>query len=182
MCRPCPGGRPAPVGEVAEVGPKPADAVGIEAVGRLVEQEDLRVTQERTRQRQPLPHAEREPARPLVCCRLESYVAQHLLDPPGRNAAEGGCRPQMVPGRAAGVHAAGVEDRSDDPGRVLQIAVAGAVVANRTAVRSGESDHHPHRGRLPRAAGADEPRDAADRDVEGHVVNREALAVLLGES
>jgi hypothetical protein len=50
--------RAAPVGEVAEVGAQPADAVRVQAVGWLVEQKDLRVTEERSGQHQPLTHAE----------------------------------------------------------------------------------------------------------------------------
>ena len=57
---------PPALGEAAEVVAEPADAVGVEAVGRLVEQQDLRVAEQRAGQGQTLPHAEGEPAGALV--------------------------------------------------------------------------------------------------------------------
>ncbi len=88
----------------------------------------------------------------------------------------------MVAGGPAGVHAAGVEHRADDPRRLQQPGVADAVVADVAAVGSGETDHHPHGGRLAGAVRADEAGDPPGRDLEGHVVDGDAVAVVLGES
>ena len=106
------------LGEVAEVVAQPADAVGVEAVGRFVEQQDARVAEQRTGEGQTLAHAEGEPAGPLVHRGLEPDLGQHLLDPIGGDAADRGHGPEVVAGGAAGVHASGVEDGADDAGRV----------------------------------------------------------------
>src|SRR5687768_12239546 len=74
--------------------------------------------------------------------------------------------------RSFGMHA-GVEDAADGPGGPLEIGVVDAVVADLTAVGSGQPDHHPHGGRLPGAVRADESGDAPGRHVEGHVVDGE---------
>ena len=128
---------PPRAGEVAEVVAQPADAVGVEAVGRLVEQQDLRVAEEGAGQGEALAHAEREAAGALVGGRLEADLGQDLVDPVGRDVAHRGHGPQVVPGRAAGVHAAGVEDGADQAGRVPEVGVADAVVADLAARRVG---------------------------------------------
>ena len=50
--------RPCVVGEVAEEAAQPLDALGVQAVGRLVEHQDGGVAEQRGGQGQPLPHAE----------------------------------------------------------------------------------------------------------------------------
>src|SRR5215469_10072495 len=54
------------VGQGAQQPAQPGDAGGVEAVGRLVEQENLRVAEEGRGQAQALAHAEREPPHPSV--------------------------------------------------------------------------------------------------------------------
>ena len=49
-------------GEVAQERAQPRDALGVEAVGGLVEHEDARVAEERGRELQALPHAHAEAA------------------------------------------------------------------------------------------------------------------------
>ena len=75
---------PPRVGEVAQVGAQPADAVRVETVGRLVEQQHLRVAEQRAGQSEPLTHAEREPAGPLIGRRVESDLREDLVGPAGR--------------------------------------------------------------------------------------------------
>ena len=67
-------------------------------------------------------------------------------------------------------------------GRVTEVGVADAVVADLAVVGVGEPDHHPHRGRLAGSVRADEAGDAAGGDVEGQVVDGGAVAVVLGDS
>ena len=113
---------PPRVGEVAQVVAQPADAVGVEAVGRLVEQEHLRVAEQRGGQSEALAHAEREAAGPLVGCRFEPDFGQDLVDAVGGDAAVGRDGPKVVAGGAARVHAPGVENRADDVRRGPQSA------------------------------------------------------------
>ena len=66
------------------------DAMGIEPVGRLVENEKLRFVQERNGDRQPLLHAERELIRKLPSGSRQADELEHLRDP-GPVAAK--CQP-----------------------------------------------------------------------------------------
>ena len=106
--------RAALCGEGAQGVPQPANAVGVEAVGRFVEQQHLGLSQQGAGEGEALAHAEREAAGALVRGTLESDLAEDLVDPIHGDRAERGGRPQMVPGCSAGVHAAGVEHRADD--------------------------------------------------------------------
>ena len=157
--------------EVGEVEPQPTDAVGIESVRRLVEQQDLRVSEQGAGEGQALAHAEGEPAGALVGGRLETDLDQHLVHPGRRDRAHGGHGPEVVSSSVAGVHAAGVENGADQAGGVPEVVVADAVVADLAMVGVGEPDHHPHRGRLAGSVRADEAGDAAGGHVERQVVD-----------
>ena len=106
---------------------------------------------------------------------------EHLVDASGGQHAHRGHRPQMVPGRAAGVHRPGVEDGTDGPGRVAQFGVAGTAVGDLAGVGSGEADHHPHRGRLAGSVRADEAGDPPGCELERQIFDDRAPAVGLGE-
>ena len=80
--------------------------------------------------------SENPPAR-WSAAALEPDLGQHLVDPAGGDAAEGGGGPQVVAGGAAGVHAAGVEHRADDAGRVAQVARSGRRRSGRRRGRAG---------------------------------------------
>jgi hypothetical protein len=88
----------------------------------------------------------------------------------------------MVPSGPAGVHAACIEHRADDACGPQQSRVRNAVIADLAVVGTRQPDHHPHRRRLPGAVRADESGDPAGRDVEAHLVDGDAVAVVLGES
>ena len=99
----------------------------------------------------------------------------------GGDAAGGGSGPEVVAGGVAGVHAAGVEDGADEAGRLAEVGVADAAVADVAVVGAGEPDHHPHGGGLAGAVGADEAGDPAGGHGEAEVVDGDAVAVGLGE-
>ena len=80
------------------------------------------------------------------------------------------------------MHAAGVEHRPDHASRVLEVAVADAVVADLAPIGPGEPDHHPHGGGLAGAVGADEAGDPTGGQVEAEVVDGDPVAVVLGQS
>lgn len=80
---------PPMVGVVAQQATHPADAGGVEPVGRFVEDQHLRLTQEGGRKAESLPHAQRvitDPPRRLLRC--EADQVQHFLDTPVRQAHE----------------------------------------------------------------------------------------------
>ncbi len=53
-------------GVVAQHGTQPGDALGVEAVGRLVEHEHIGLAEQGLGERQALPHAHREAQQPAV--------------------------------------------------------------------------------------------------------------------
>jgi hypothetical protein len=71
--------------------PDPQDAFGVEPVDRLVEQQDLRVTEHGHGHAEPLAHAEREAPYPEPACtvdRHKRYPVRHARPTP----AAGGCQ------------------------------------------------------------------------------------------
>ena len=160
---------------------EPADPVGIEAVGRFVEQQHVGLSQQCAREGQTLTHAQREAAGALIGGGVEPDLVEHVGDPTTRDAAELGDGEEVVARGPAGVHAAGIEDRADDASRAEQLGVVDASVADLAAVRSGEADHHSHGGRLAGTVRSDEAGDTAGGHLERHVVDDDVLAVPLGE-
>ena len=72
--------RPAAVGERTEEAAQPVHALGVEAVGGLVEDQHLRVAEQGARQAEPLAHAEREALDAPVADVAEPDQLQHLVD------------------------------------------------------------------------------------------------------
>ena len=72
----------AAVGEVAEQSAHPPDAGRVEPVGRLVEDQHLRVADQRRREAEPLPHAQGVVAHaPRRLRRGQADEVEHLVDP-----------------------------------------------------------------------------------------------------
>ena len=89
------------------------DALGVEAVDRLVEEHRLRVAEERGGDAEPLAHAERELAGALARDVVEADEVDHLVDAALRDAVRLREREQVVVRRAAGVDGARLEQRAD---------------------------------------------------------------------
>ena len=168
-------------GDVPDELTHPPHALGVEAVDGFVEDQGVRVAQERGGDAESLPHTEREAARTLVgdggdAGQLDDLVDAAAADPVGRRHD-----PQVVAGRAAGVHGLGVEKDADFAERggeaVVGLAVDGHVARSRTV----ESDDHAHRGRFAGAVGAEEAGDAPGGDGERDVGYGGTGAVSLGE-
>ena len=94
------------------------DALRVEAVDRLVEEQHLRVAEQRSRDAEPLAHAEREATGALAGDVLQAHHAQHLVHPPGGDARQLGEAEQVAARAAAAVHRLGVEQRADLAGGV----------------------------------------------------------------
>ena len=73
--------RPALGGELLQQVADPADTFGVEAVDRLVKQQDPRVAEQGGGDAQPLGHAERELPGAAVRGLLDAGNGEHLLDP-----------------------------------------------------------------------------------------------------
>ena len=137
-----------------------ADARGVEAVRRLVEDEDGRVRQERLRDADALAHPERVRPHEAVEALVHVDEARELVDP------SRGAVPDH-PGEVLEVLAAGQElvevgrldDAADLAHRGLELALEVVPVDDDAAARGPhEADEHPDRRRLPRAVRAEETR------------------------
>ena len=161
----------------------PVDAGRVEAVGRLVEDQDARVAEQRVGDAESLAHAEGvvpEPAPRLG--RRQRDQLEHLVDPRPRQAHGLGADREDLAAGAAVVLRRGVEEHADQQTRVRDVAVA--VPPDRDAPRAGrrEADHDAHRGGLARAVRPEEAGDPARSCHEGHVVDGPVAAVRLGYS
>ena len=126
----------------------PVDALGVQAVGGLVEHQHRRVTEQRRGDAEPLLHAEREPAGPPAGDRVQPGQGQHLGDPGRPDAVAARDRAQVLPGGPAGMHrvrvqhCAGLVQRADDP-------LVGAAPDKRPARSGGvQAQDDPQRGGL----------------------------------
>ena len=153
------------------------DALRVEPVGRLVEDQQFRTTQQRTGQPQPLPHAQRvRPDRPAADAGQPDLL-EHLHHP-------------GLPGPPSAARAGSVQDRQILPAG--QVAVGGRTLDQRThprqhapalarhprpehldlaGGRQDEAEQHPDGRRLARAVGAQEAVDVARPDVEVDAVD-----------
>ena len=98
-------------GERDEDVAQPAHALRVQAVGGLVEHEDLRVAEQRGRQREALAHAHRVALHAAVARRRELGHVEHLVDAAVRQAGGGGERAQVAaPGAARDARRAASSD------------------------------------------------------------------------
>ena len=107
-------------GEVAEEAAQPADAVGIEPVGRLVEHEHLRVAEQRRGQAEALPHAQRVAADLALAGIAQPDQLEHLVGAPSRQAGGRAQDAQVVACGASRVEARRLERGADDAQRGVQ--------------------------------------------------------------
>ena len=82
--------------EVPQEAAQPADALGVEPVGRFVQDQHPRVAEQRGGQAEPLPHAEREAAGPAAGERGEADEREQLVDAASGDAGGRREHPQVV--------------------------------------------------------------------------------------
>ena len=87
----------------------------------------------------------------------------------------------MMSGATATDDGLGVQQRAERPERVGQFAVRLAVDQDRAGARRIKAQDHPHGGRLAGPVRAEEAGDPAGPVDEGGFVDRNRLAVALGE-
>ena len=140
---------PAAVGEVAQQRAHPAHALGVEPVGRLVEDQHLRVADQRVRDPQPLAHAERVLPAPACARRRRRGRRARAARPRARPARRAAARSARAPRARAGPGCCAAASSSTPTRRpgYRQRRVGPPSTAAEPRVRAREPDEHPQRGR-----------------------------------
>ena len=167
-------------GQLAQERAQPADALRVQPVGGLVQDEDLRVAHQCRSQAQTLVHAQREAPGTAVRRVTQLDELEHLLDAGTRHSRLGGDDAQVVAGRTAWV-CSGLEHRPDMPQRVDDVAVCVTADAGAARGRGDQAEQSAQGRRLARAVRPEEPRDLPGRDREAQVVHGAHVAVVLGQ-
>jgi hypothetical protein len=169
-------------GSAAQDVAQPANALRVQAVRGLVEDEHLGIAQERGGEAQALAHPGGVAARAPIRGNAHLDEIEHLVHARRRQSGEGGEGAQMVAPRASRMHSADLEVRSDRARRIRKLDER--LPEDRRAPRGGPSqaEHHAQRRRLARAVGTEEAGDRARTDLEGEFVHRGDRAVALGQA
>jgi len=153
----------------------PDDALGIQAVERLVEHEHRRVAQHRGGEAEPLPHAEGVAAGLAPDRGPQASCVDDLVDPFGVQALGVRQPQQVVAGGAARLQRGGVQQRPDVAQRVPQRPVRVAADQRGAGVGRVQAEDDPHRGGLARTVGPDEAGDLAGLHGERHAIQGRRL-------
>jgi hypothetical protein len=133
-----------PPKEVAQ----PSHALGIEAVCRLVEDEQLGIAEQRGRQAQALTHAKRIALHTATRRRTHIDESEHLLHPAWRYMRDRRQHPQVIQPCPSGMQIGRVEHRADASGRPLQFGVRASEDESPALRRLGKAEEHPQGRRL----------------------------------
>src|SRR5690606_36033190 len=166
------------VGEGPQHRAHPADAGRVEPVGRLVEDEHLRLAEEGVGQAQPLAHPQgvRPGASPGLR-RGEPDQVEHRLHAGGGQSHEAGGEGEDLPAAASRVLRGGVQQHTDPAARVGELGERHAQDGAAAGGRGGQPGEHAHRRRLPGPVRAEEAGDAPGTGGEGDGVDDETVAV-----
>ncbi len=150
---------------------------------RLVEQQQLRLPQQRGGKPEPLPHPVRVAADLVLGALAQADDLQHLVDPRRRPTAVERREQLEV---AATIHVGVEGGRFDEAGDALESRDALLRVApeepDGPGRRPDQSEHHSQRGGLAGAVGAEVAEDVADLDRQVDLVDRDDLAVALDQA
>ena len=110
--------------KVAQEPAQPPDAIGVQAVRGLVEDDDARVSEQGGREPESLPHAHRVAACALARRGRDAHELEHLVHATGRDPRRGGKGQQVVAPGAPRMEVGRLERRPDDGERVGDVVVA----------------------------------------------------------
>ena len=174
--------RAAAAGEVLQEVAHPADALGVHAVGRLVEDQDLGVAEQGGADAEPLAHAQRVVADPPLGRRRASPTRSSISSAVrrGRPRSIDARRSVSWPVRPGCWAAASSITPTTRPG-LGSAAYGRPPMVGAPGRRRGQAGDGAQRGRLAGAVRAEEAGDGAGPDGEGDVVDGDVVAVALGE-
>ena len=159
----------------------PADALGVEPVRRLVEEDRVRIAEQHAGQAEALAHAERVPRtrRPATSMRptISSASSMRAAGSPLLAASH---RRWLRPERPGCTYPASSSVPTSCSGRRSD---SKRLTVERRGAPLGavEADHAAHRRALARAVRTEEAGDLAGLDVEAEIVDGDDLAEALGE-
>ena len=170
-------------GELVDQVPEEPPAAGVDAARRLVEEEQLRLVQERGGERHALPLAGREglghrSARSDSNPRRAASVRDPLLQPRGLEAVDRAEEAQVLLDREVEVERELLAHVAEAPLPLLGVPghVETAEADGRARARLEQAREHPDRRRLARAVGPEEAEDAAAGHVEADGVDGREVA------
>ncbi len=163
--------RPAVACVPLEALPQRSERVWVQPARRLVEQEHLRLGDQRRGEREPPPRPVRARTHDLVRGLLQVGRGERRVDVGGVAAGPRGGEAQLVPHRARGMEPVAVEHATD---AAVRLGVA--------ARRAGQPEQDPKRRRLPGPVGPEEAAHAPLRHRERQPVDgRRAPPETLGQ-
>ena len=153
----------------------------VEAVRRLVEDQQVRVLDQRGRDAEPLLHPLRVRAEAVACPLAEADLVERGRDPLLGDARMAGEHAQVVPCGQERIERGGLDHRPD-PRQPLRRAGRGAEHDRAPARRPDEPEKHAQRRRLAGPVRAEEAVDLAPAHAERKPVDgKDLVAVALGE-
>ena len=173
--------RDARLGEVVDEAPELPARQRIDPAGRFVEEEDRRLVENRTPEREPLPPAAGEIAGQRGFAALEAgHLDDELparLDPVAGQAVNASPEPDVLVDGQQLVEREPLRHVADPLFDALGVG-RDIDAADERGARGGpqQAAQHPDRGGLARAIAAEEPEDLAARDVERQVVDGDELS------
>ena len=159
------------------------DALRVQSVDRLVQQQEVRPVHQRQGQPQPLLHAQGEVLEGLLPRARQIHLLQHLVHhPPAWNAPLDAVILQVLPGGQVGIEAGRLHHGPGAGPHFGQLPFpGGAKQGNLPLRRYRLGRHHPNDRGLARAVAAHQPINLPLLDGQLHMVHRQMIAIALGQ-
>ena len=165
----------------AEFADQPAHVAhpgGVEAIGRLVQDHQLRVLQERGRDAEPLLHPQGVRREPVPRAFGEVDQLQHLVDLLSRHFGVLGQQTQVVQAGEVRIERGRLDHRPDPP---QYVGLSGTTTEHPyvTTRRRDDPGQNPQRGRLARPVRTQKPVNLPRQNRQVDTIHREGVAVPL---
>ena len=157
------------------------NALGVQAVDRLIEQQYLGIAEQCHGNAQALRHTQGEGAGMTTGHVGQPDHLQHFVHPPGRNVIGSGDPPQVVTRRPIGVKLLGIQQRPNLAQRMVDLVILLATDSRGPGSRASQPDDHAQRRRLTCPIGSQEPGHDARLDGYREVIDRRGLPIDLGQ-
>lgn len=168
--------------QIAQQMTDPQNAIRIQTIHRFVENQRRRITQQRRRDPEALPHPQGKPANPLRSDISQTNQPQQLVDSTRRDPTRRREHQQMIARRTTVLDSLGLEQRTHLVQRRLVIRLRPAVHTHRPARRRIEPDDHPHRRRFPSPIRAQEPGHDPRPHREREIIHSNLVAITLHQT